>query len=113
MLYPPGDDDELACVERDLSVPELHPEAPLHDEEHLVLGVMVVPGQRAPFSSPTTFGLQWSEKSASFSARFTFSVIGPSCLGTGRVNADQSACPSSQATSVLSRSGLARATSAP
>jgi hypothetical protein len=42
-----GDDEELALLQPDVTVPEFHAEAALHDEEQLVLAVMLVPDELA------------------------------------------------------------------
>ena len=41
-----GHDQERALLQPDVSVPELHAEAALHDEEKLILVVVVVPDER-------------------------------------------------------------------
>ncbi len=47
MLDTTGDNQELAFLEPDLPVPELHPESPFHHEEELVLVIVMVPDELA------------------------------------------------------------------
>src|SRR2546430_14115625 len=43
-----GHDDELAWAELPSAVPELHAQAPVHDEEQCVLAIVVMPHELTP-----------------------------------------------------------------
>jgi hypothetical protein len=47
MLDPAWDDEELAFLQPDLAIPEVHPESALHDQEQLILVLMMVPDELA------------------------------------------------------------------
>ena len=47
MLDAPGDDEELALLQPDFSIQEVHAEPALHDEEQFVLPIVLMPDELA------------------------------------------------------------------